>query len=73
MIFLKDNLNVEVVLGIVINVKEVIVWFGYIYFFVCMLKNFFVYGMFWEEVCMYFDKVYIFIIFVFFFFWVNMY
>lgn len=70
---LKDNLNAEVVLGTVTNVKEAIAWLGYTYLFVRMLKNPLVYGMSWEEVRMYSDKVYTSIIFVSFFFWVNMY
>ena len=47
---LKDNLNAEVVLGTVTNVKEASTWLGYTYLFVCILKNPLVYGMSWEEV-----------------------
>lgn len=47
---LKDNLNAEVVLGTVTNVKEASTWLGYTYLFVRMLKNPLVYGMTWEEV-----------------------
>ncbi|XP_024368754.1 DExH-box ATP-dependent RNA helicase DExH14 isoform X1 [Physcomitrium patens] len=49
---LKDNLNAEVVLGTVTNVKEAIAWLGYTYLFVRMLKNPLVYGMSWEEAVM---------------------
>lgn len=47
---LKDNLNAEVVLGTVTNVREASTWLGYTYLFVRMLKNPLVYGMSWEEV-----------------------
>jgi activating signal cointegrator complex subunit 3 len=47
---LKDNLNAEVVLGTVTNVREASAWLGYTYLFVRMLKNPLVYGMSWEEV-----------------------
>lgn len=50
---LKDNLNAEVVLGTVTNVKEASTWLGYTYLFVRMLKNPLVYGMTWEEVRIY--------------------
>lgn len=46
---LKDNLNAEVVLGTVTNVKEACTWLGYTYLYVRMLKNPLVYGMTWEE------------------------
>ncbi|KAG0625562.1 hypothetical protein M758_2G065100 [Ceratodon purpureus] len=49
---LKDNLNAEVVLGTVTNVKEASTWLGYTYLFVRMLKNPLVYGMTWEEIVM---------------------
>lgn len=39
-----DNLNVEIVLGIVINVEEVVKWISYIYFYVWMRVNLLVYG-----------------------------
>jgi len=47
---LKDNLNAEVVLETVTNVKEASTWLGYTYLFVRILKNPLVYGMSWEEV-----------------------
>jgi hypothetical protein len=47
---LKDNLNAEVVLGTVTNVREASAWLGYTYLFVRMSKNPLVYGMSWEEV-----------------------
>jgi activating signal cointegrator complex subunit 3 len=50
---LKNNLNAEVVLGTVTNVKEACTWLGYTYLFVRMLKNPLVYGMTWEEVLTY--------------------
>ncbi|CAK9255752.1 unnamed protein product [Sphagnum jensenii] len=49
---LKDNLNAEVVLGTVTNVREASAWLGYTYLFVRMLKNPLVYGMSWEEAVM---------------------
>lgn len=47
---LKDNLNAEVVLGTVTNIKEASSWLGYTYLFVRMSSNPLVYGMSWEEV-----------------------
>lgn len=47
---LKDNLNAEVVLGSVTNVRESSIWLGYTYLFVRMTSNPLVYGMTWEEV-----------------------
>ncbi|MCO5571323.1 hypothetical protein L7F22_025061 [Adiantum nelumboides] len=47
---LKDNLNAEVVLGSVTNIKEASSWLGYTYLFVRMTSNPLVYGMGWEEV-----------------------
>ncbi|OAE30033.1 hypothetical protein AXG93_3893s1430 [Marchantia polymorpha subsp. ruderalis] len=49
---LKDNLNAEVVLGSVTNVREACIWLGYTYLFVRMSSNPLVYGMTWEEVLM---------------------
>ncbi|KAL3683377.1 hypothetical protein R1sor_001399 [Riccia sorocarpa] len=49
---LKDNLNAEVVLGSVTNVREASIWLGYTYLFVRMSSNPLVYGMTWEEVLM---------------------
>lgn len=47
---LKDNLNAEVVLGTVTNVKEGCAWLGYTYLFVRMSSNPLAYGMTWDEV-----------------------
>lgn len=47
---LKDNLNAEVVLGTVTNLKEASAWLGYTYLFVRMSSNPLAYGMLWEEV-----------------------
>ncbi|KAJ7519602.1 hypothetical protein O6H91_20G045600 [Diphasiastrum complanatum] len=47
---LKDNLNAEVVLGTVTNVREACTWLGYTYLFVRMSLNPLVYGISWEEV-----------------------
>ena len=47
---LKDNLNAEVVLGTVTNVKEGCAWLGYTYLFVRMSSNPLAYGMTWNEV-----------------------
>ncbi|KAH6555344.1 hypothetical protein KP509_1Z263400 [Ceratopteris richardii] len=47
---LKDNLNAEVVLGTVTNVKEALAWLGYTYLFVRMSLNPLAYGITWEEV-----------------------
>ena len=41
---LADNLNAEVVLGTVSNVKEAVEWLGYTYLYVCMLRNPGLYG-----------------------------
>lgn len=49
---LKDNLNAEVVLGTVTNMKEASMWLGYTYLFVRMSSNPLAYGMTWEEVVM---------------------
>ncbi|KAL6867611.1 hypothetical protein ACP4OV_015635 [Aristida adscensionis] len=47
---LKDNLNAEVALGTVTNVKEACAWLGYTYLFIRMKTNPLVYGITWEEV-----------------------
>lgn len=47
---LKDNLNAEVVLGTVSNVKEACNWLGYSYLYVRMQANPLVYGLTWEDV-----------------------
>ncbi|CAI9111861.1 OLC1v1012190C1 [Oldenlandia corymbosa var. corymbosa] len=47
---LKDNLNAEVVLGTVTNVKEACAWLGYTYLFIRMKMNPLAYGIGWEEV-----------------------
>jgi len=41
---LADNLNAEIVLGTVQNVKEAITWLGYTYLYVCMLRSPTLYG-----------------------------
>ena len=46
---LKDNLNAEVVLGTVANVKEASQWLSYTYLFVRMLQNPLAYGVAWEQ------------------------
>ncbi|KAJ0973942.1 hypothetical protein J5N97_015907 [Dioscorea zingiberensis] len=47
---LKDNLNAEVALGTVTNVKEACAWLGYTYLFIRMKMNPLVYGIAWDEV-----------------------
>ncbi|KAK6925102.1 Sec63 domain [Dillenia turbinata] len=47
---LKDNLNAEVALGTVTNVKEACAWLGYTYLFIRMRINPLAYGIRWEEV-----------------------
>ncbi|VAI08394.1 hypothetical protein VPH35_074051 [Triticum aestivum] len=47
---LKDNLNAEVALGTVTNVREACAWLGYTYLFRRMKTNPLVYGITWEEV-----------------------
>ncbi|WOL01441.1 DExH-box ATP-dependent RNA helicase DExH14 [Canna indica] len=47
---LKDNLNAEVVLGTVTNIKEACAWLGYTYLFIRMKTNPLVYGIPWDEV-----------------------
>ncbi|XP_024169344.1 DExH-box ATP-dependent RNA helicase DExH14 [Rosa chinensis] len=47
---LKDNLNAEVALGTVTNVKEACAWLGYTYLFIRMRLNPLAYGIAWEEV-----------------------
>eukprot|EP00897_Mesotaenium_endlicherianum_P001872 jgi/Mesen1/1712/ME000138S00568 len=49
---LKDNLNAEVVLGTVTNVREACAWLGYTYLYVRMQANPLAYGMTWEDVAM---------------------
>ncbi|TVU47946.1 hypothetical protein EJB05_07564 [Eragrostis curvula] len=46
---LKDNLNAEVSLGTVTNVREACAWLGYTYLFIRMKTNPLVYGIAWEE------------------------
>ena len=45
---LVDNLNAEIVLGTVTNVKEAIAWLGYTYLNIRMTKNPLPYGITWE-------------------------
>ncbi|CAA6657392.1 unnamed protein product [Spirodela intermedia] len=47
---LKDNLNAEVALGTVTNVKEACTWLGYTYLFIRMKTNPLAYGISWDEV-----------------------
>lgn len=47
---LKDNLNAEVALGTVTNVREACAWLGYTYLFIRMKTNPLAYGIAWEEV-----------------------
>ncbi|CAL9109847.1 unnamed protein product [Musa acuminata var. zebrina] len=47
---MKDNLNAEVALGTVTNVKEACAWLGYTYLFIRMKTNPLVYGISWDEV-----------------------
>lgn len=47
---MKDNLNAEVVLGTVTNVKEACAWLGYTYLFIRMRLNPLAYGIGWDEV-----------------------
>ncbi|XP_074317082.1 DExH-box ATP-dependent RNA helicase DExH14 [Silene latifolia] len=47
---LKDNLNAEVALGTVTNVKEACAWLGYTYLFLRMKMNPLAYGIGWDEV-----------------------
>lgn len=47
---LKDNLNAEVALGTVTNVKEACLWLGYTYLSVRMKLNPLAYGIGWDEV-----------------------
>ncbi|KAL5705274.1 DNA helicase [Ranunculus cassubicifolius] len=47
---LKDNLNAEVALGTVTNVKEACAWLGYTYLFIRMKSNPMAYGIGWDEV-----------------------
>ncbi|KAL0039926.1 hypothetical protein WJX77_011783 [Trebouxia sp. C0004] len=46
---LVDNLNAEIVLGTVTNVREASLWLSYTYLFVRMLRNPLAYGVGWEE------------------------
>ncbi|KAF3438089.1 hypothetical protein FNV43_RR20845 [Rhamnella rubrinervis] len=47
---LKDNLNAEVALGTVTNVREACAWLGYTYLFIRMRLNPLAYGIGWDEV-----------------------
>ncbi|KAH9778123.1 DExH-box ATP-dependent RNA helicase DExH14 [Citrus sinensis] len=47
---LKDNLNAEVALGTVTNVKEACAWLGYTYLSIRMKLNPLAYGIGWDEV-----------------------
>ncbi|KAJ8773139.1 hypothetical protein K2173_028316 [Erythroxylum novogranatense] len=47
---LKDNLNAEVALGTVTNVKEACAWLGYTYLAIRMRQNPLAYGIGWDEV-----------------------
>jgi activating signal cointegrator complex subunit 3 len=46
---LPDNLNAELVLGSVSNVKEAVAWLTYTYLHVRMTKNPLVYGISYEQ------------------------
>ena len=46
---LVDNLNAELVLGSVTNVKEAASWLGYTYLAVRMRQNPLAYGLTWDE------------------------
>ncbi|KAK1273205.1 hypothetical protein QJS04_geneDACA008017 [Acorus gramineus] len=47
---MRDNLNAEVALGTVTNVKEACAWLGYTYLFIRMKSNPLAYGISWNEV-----------------------
>lgn len=47
---LKDNMNAEIALGTVTNVREACAWLGYTYLLIRMTSNPLVYGMTWDEV-----------------------
>jgi len=47
---LVDNLNAEVELGTVANVKEAVNWLSYTYLYVRMRKNPMAYGVQYEEI-----------------------
>lgn len=47
---LPDNLNAEIVLGSVSNVREAVNWLGYTYLYVRMLRNPGLYGISFEEI-----------------------
>ncbi|XP_067928050.1 U5 small nuclear ribonucleoprotein 200 kDa helicase-like [Watersipora subatra] len=47
---LPDNLNAEIVLGTVQNVKEAVEWLGYTYLFIRMLRNPTLYGVTHDEI-----------------------
>ncbi|KAJ0104580.1 hypothetical protein Patl1_18878 [Pistacia atlantica] len=47
---LKDNLNAEVALGTVTNVKEACAWLGYTYLSIRMKLNPLAYGIGWDEI-----------------------
>lgn len=47
---LKDNLNAEVVLGTVTNLREACTWLSYTYLYVRMQANPLHYGMTWQDV-----------------------
>lgn len=55
---LKDNLNAEVALGTVTNVKEACAWLGYTYLFIRMRLNPLAYGIGWDEVWWLFLYIY---------------
>ncbi|KAK3240836.1 activating signal cointegrator 1 complex subunit, partial [Cymbomonas tetramitiformis] len=46
---LADNLNAELVLGSVSNVREAVQWLGYTYLFVRMLRNPLAYALTWQD------------------------
>lgn len=46
---LVDNLNAEIVLGTVTNLKEAMQWLTYTYMYVRMLKNPLVYGLTYQD------------------------
>ncbi len=58
---LADNLNAEIVLGTIQNVRDAVNWLGYTYLYICMLRTPTLYGI---SVC--YDYVHIlYVIFLF--------
>ncbi len=46
---LVDNLNAEIVLGTVTNIKEAVAWLSYTYLYIRMVKNPLVYGLTYQD------------------------